>query len=288
MRTHSTRGTATWRVAALCLAGTTALALTSCTAGGGGSTDAPSAGAAQQQTPHAQPQTDRVTQANFADTIAASQKTITSMHMDVTYSGAMFEDTGMSGAPVSIDINLAGATPLMHTTGSMLGSELDMILVDGEMYLGMGASGDGKYLHMSAADLAADQEFSGMADSFKANTDLGAQAKGFAAGITSFKETGTDVVDGKDVTLYTMTADPSKITGDAAGIDPTMLAQVGDLTVVYALDKDNVPLKVDVTMDITGKTMNVTSVASKINEPVTITAPPADQVVEYADMMAAG
>lgn len=283
MRTPTITRAAARRLTALCVAGMTALALSGCGSDDTGSGSETPAAAGESAAPSATPTAPaELTQETFVEAISASEKTMTSAHMEMTYSGDAFAAAGMADAPIVADVNIAAEKPEMHMTMSTQGMNIDMILVGGEAFISMGDLTEGKYLYMTEAELAADPDFSGMADSIKA--DLGSQVEGLADGITSFEKSGTDVVDGTDVTLYTLQVDPTKITAEAADLEPEMLKQVGDMTVVYALDGDNFPRKADMTMTIAGQPVTVSTLISKVNEPVAITAPAADQTIAYSEM----
>jgi hypothetical protein len=207
------------------------------------------------------------------------------MHMELTYGGELAESAGLASAPTVADVAQNGEQSDLHMTMSASGVDMEIIAVGGEFYLGMGELTQGKFVHMSGDEAAQDPNFASMLAGLK-TIDFAAQAEGFASAITAFEKTGTDVVNGTDVTVYTMTVDPATLTGEASLVDPSVASQIGAMTVVYALDAQNVPLKSDITMDVAGQAMTISTVISKVNEPVTIAAPPADQTIPYADMMA--
>ncbi|QAY63778.1 hypothetical protein ET495_11600 [Xylanimonas allomyrinae] len=264
----------TGRLGTLCLAAATALTLASCAPGQAGGQDPPAA-----------TQSATLSQENFVGAVVASVEGMTSMHQEMTFAGNVFDSAGFGETPISADINLAGKTPEMHMTMSTAGGKTEVIMTGGEVFISLGDLSGGKYLHMTKAELAGDDGFSRMLEGAGAD-DLAAQVEGYMAGVTSFESTGTDVVDGTDVTLYTMTVDPSKVNHGALGLEESALSSAGEMTVVYALDKDNLPRRVAVTMAPSGegKTMTVTSVISKVNEPVTIQAPAPEETVPYSTM----
>lgn len=252
------------RLAALGVAALTAASLTACASDAAGEA-APSAGSGQVAT--------SVTQANFAEAITAGQESLTSMRMEMEFSGSAA--AMMGGMSMVADVDLTADTPTLSTSMTIEGMDVEMIYIDGSAYISLGALTGGQFLAFSAEDLAGHPEFADLADQFE--TDLGAQAAALAPAITAFEEAGTDTIYGTDVTLFILTLDSARL-GEAAGI-PAGTPAGGEMTVTYALDANNVPRRIDLTMEVDGQQLTITTRITNINAPVTITAPEPDQIL---------
>jgi hypothetical protein len=166
---------------------------------------------------------------------------------------------------------------------SMMGMDFDMRMVDETMYMNMGEMSQGKFIAMPLDELAKDPNFSGTLESMK-SMDVAGQAAEMKDAVTSFEHTGTETVDGVEVDVYTMKIDPAKLKGGAAGVDAATAEQVGEMTVVYKIDSEGLPLEADIAMDIQGQEMTMDTTFSKWGEPVTVEAPPEDEVMPYSEV----
>ncbi|MFC8800833.1 hypothetical protein ACFT2C_24140 [Promicromonospora sp. NPDC057138] len=237
--------------------------------------------AEEQATPGAKKSSAEVTQATFVDLVGASQESATTMHMETTYSGAAAEAAGITGVTMPTDVDVSDPeSPRMSMSMNAEGTELSMIVVDGTYYLSMGELTEGKYIKASLDEMM-DDPMMGSFQSMSGSADPKAQLEGFGDAIVSFEASGSDTVDGTDVDLYTLVLDPTKVTGpQIEQLDPEMVEALGGMTVVYALDETDRPLRVEVTMVIEGKSLVSTSVFSRWGEDLDIEAPPADQIFE--------
>jgi hypothetical protein len=237
--------------------------------------------AEQQATPGAEKSSAEVTQATFVELVGASQESATTMHMETTYSGAAAEAAGITGVTMPIDLDLSDPeSPRMAMSMNAEGMELSMIVVDETYYLSMGELTEGKYIKASLEEMM-DDPMMGSFQSMSGSADPKAQLEGFRDAIVSFEASGSDTVDGTDVDLYTLVLDPAKVTGpQIEQLDPKMVEALGEMTVVYALDETDRPLRVEVTMMIDGKALVSTSEFSRWGEDLDIEAPSADQIFE--------
>ena len=98
------------------------------------------------------------------------------------------------------------------------------------------------------------------------------------AGASALQDKGNDSVDGVPAEHYTMKIDPTKPSG-SAGID-SLLHALGSspVTVEVWVDAQTRPVKLVIDIALGSASFPVTVVVSRFDAPVTITAPPAEQV----------
>jgi len=263
-------------------AGTLAAALTAC------SSDEPSG---TPEATDAAPAEAEIQPAGSFDELTAlmeaAQDKATSGHMEMSYSGEAAEAVGLADSTAKADFAVGDSDDLSDMTMQMsmgvMGMEFDMRMVDGTMYMNMGEMSEGKFLAMPLDEMADDPNFSSTLESMK-TMDLAAQAEEVKSAVTSFEHTGTETIDGVEVDIYTMTLDPSKLEGAAAGVDPTAAEQVGEMTMVYKVTSEGLPLEADTTMEIEGQELKIDTDFSKWGEPVTVEAPPEDEVTPYSEV----
>jgi hypothetical protein len=220
----------------------------------------------------------------LAAQMQAAQEEASTSHLELTYAGELADAAGMSGSTTSADLSY-GATleeSSMHMSMAVMGTDMDIILVDGTIYLAMGEMTQGKYLSLSMDEMAEDPAMAGTFDSME-SMDAAAQAEAMADAVTSFEHTGTERVGDVETEVYTVTLDPTKIEDGAAGVDASTAAQVGEMTVVYKVAPEGLPVQADITMEVSGQEMVVESTFSKWGDPVDITAPADDEVVPYTE-----
>lgn len=265
---------------ALASAGLVALALSAC-----GSDDpaAPAAGepAGEEQAAEV---TTVSTMTDLAEQMQVAQEKASTAHMEMTYSGELAEAAGMTDSATTADV-VFGSTfedTAMQMTMAVMGMDMDMVMVDGTIYLSMGEMTQGKYLSMTAEDMAADPALAGTMDSME-SMDAAAQAEAMAEAVTSFEHTGTETVDGVETDVYTATIDPSKMKEGTAGIDPSTAGQLGEIVSVYKVDPEGLPVEADVSMEVEGQEMVVGTAFSKWGEPVDVKAPADEDVIPYSE-----
>ncbi|MFC8598606.1 hypothetical protein [Isoptericola sp. NPDC057191] len=265
---------------ALASAGLVALALSAC-----GSEEpaasTPGAGGGQEQAAEVS------TAANLTDLseqMQTAQEKASTSHMEMTYGGELAESAGMTETTTTADISY-GKTfedTAMKMSMAVMGMDMDIVLVDGTIYLSMGELTQGKYLSLTAEEMAKDPNMAGTFESME-SMDAAAQAEAMADAVTSFEHTGTEQVGDVEADVYTMTVDPSKLDDGAAGVDAEMADQVDDMTVVYKVAPDGLPIQGDITMEIGGQGMVVSTAFSKWGEPVDVKAPAKGKVVPYSE-----
>lgn len=184
--------------------------------------------------------TTTLTAGDFSDTVSGSMEAVTSLHMEGVTSSPA-GDAAMSG-----DISYVDGTVAMRVTTE----GVEVIVMDGVTYLGMG----GQFQVMT------DDAFS--VDALLESADLSAAVQEMADSISGFEVVGSEEIDGTTATHYQF--------------DMTTDGVAEPVTVHYWLDEENRPIQTRTTVgDVT-----VVSTFSRFGEPVTITAPPADQIVD--------
>ncbi|MFN8194137.1 MAG: LppX_LprAFG lipoprotein [Nocardioidaceae bacterium] len=180
-----------------------------------------------------------------------------------------------------VDYTTTPPSMAMKMTMPMLGDEpIDIRLVDGKVYMNMGAMSQGKFI---AADLDDPNsplgDLSSMTDSF----DPVSSFEKFKDGIDKVVFVGDETLDGDDVSHFTATLDSSKISDALAGLNAG--AGTADLpkTLEYDLwtDSDNRVRKVSMEM---GDLATLEMTTSNWGEDVTIEAPPSDQITDMASL----
>lgn len=268
------------KTVALASAGLVALALSAC---GSEEPAAPAAGEQAAEEPAAKIATVS-TMTDLAGQMQAAQEEASSAHMELTYSGELAESAGMTESTTSADVAY-GPTfdeTTMQMSMAVMGMDMDIVLLDGTIYLSMGEMTQGKYLSMTAEDMAEDPALAGTIDSME-SMDAASQAEAMADAVTSFEHTGTETVDGVETQVYTATIDPSKVKDGTAGIDASTADQLGEISAVYKVDPRGLPVEAGITMEVEGQEMVVESTFSKWGEPVDVTAPAEDDVIPYSE-----
>jgi len=268
------------KTAALASAGLVALALSAC---GSEEPSAPAVGESAGEEQAAEIATVS-TMTDLAGQMQAAQEAASSAHMELTYSGELAEAAGMTESTTSADVAY-GPTfeeTTMQMSMAVMGMDMDIVLLDGTIYLAMGEMTQGKYLSMTADDMAADPALAGTVDSME-SMDAASQAEAMADAVASFEHTGTETVGGVETEVYTATIDPSKVKDGTAGIDASTAAQLGEISAVYKVDPKGLPVEADITMEVEGQEMVVESTFSKWGEPVDVTAPAEEDVIPYSE-----
>lgn len=156
------------------------------------------------------------------------------------------------------------------TTTGTAEMPMRMIMVDGFMYINMGAMTEDKYLKVDPKD--PDSPLAEQFDSVTENTDPTVQLKQLEKAVTSVKKVGDGgKVDGVNTTKFKVVVDPTKLpdTEGAAGMPKT-------LEYFMWVGEDNLMRRMD--MDLEGATFRV--LWTKWGQPVTVKAPAKGEVVD--------
>ena len=153
--------------------------------------------------------------------------------------------------------------------------ELEMITVDGELYLAMpGVTPEGMYMQ-------AGEDLLGQAAAME-DIDVSTQWEAWEEGAEQVVFLGDEDVDGTEMGHYQVTVDPQAI-AEAGGEDAAAMTQaVGDEPVVYDVWLDDDNLMRQLSFELEGMTAEM--MMDNWGEPQEIEAPPADQVMDMGDL----
>lgn len=208
---------------------------------------------------------------SFAATLDAALNALTSAHLDVD-AGAL---GGTSTADVALKDGHATASDV-HLTES--GQQVELVTVGGTSWAKLPGN-SAKPWHVVSANstdavvrsLATGVNVASVASSLSV-------IAGFVRSSTGLTDLGPQQVDGVATTHYTMRLDPTKKTGNAQ-LDG-LLSSLGStkIPVDLWLDAQHRPVKFVIHVSLAGTGFPVTVHVSKLDAPVSITAPPASQV----------
>lgn len=226
-----------------------------------GTTSAADGGAAQ---------TTALTADDFAERIAAAQKEKKSVQLAMT--------TTLAGQKVAVEgkVDLGGSTPAMDETMTIPGmSTMKVRAVDGIVYMNLGTLSKDKWIKVDPKDTSNPlaSQFSGMID----GADPTQQVEALKGAIASVKQSGSpETVDGVEAQKYVVTVDTAKLGGALKSqLGSTGASLPKTITYTYWVDGDDLVRKVDA--DVSGAKVDMTF--SHWGEPVTVTAPPAGDIL---------
>lgn len=240
-------------IAALLLASLTAAGCTS--SGSGSSTPTPSASAIS------------------ADTLAAKVRNglanITSAHLTL--------DTGALGSRATGDFTFAnGNTQASHLTVATGSQQVEVITVGSSSYAKL--PGEGKPWTRVSAD-SSNGLVRNLATTLPLVEAVGSlsQLAAIIAGASDVRDKGATTLNGAPAHRYTLTVSPS---APGSGQLHDLLSRLGNkpVPVQLWLDGKGRPLRVQLALDVAGQTFPLVVTIDKYNAPVTIKAPPTDQV----------
>jgi hypothetical protein len=251
-----------------------AIAVVGCSSGGGGHPSGNSATSTTSASPALPPATDA---AGLANLLQRGISSVSSMHLvlNVTTSSQTVNGEG--------DAKLAGGTLTALDLTEQLGSgdKRRLRIVDQASYAELGGTANpaGKpwllitrdSTNPTARNLAASLEAvrrSASLDHFSA----------FASAARSVTLAGKESVNGTPVDHYSIQVDVAKLPEGTPGRAPLLAAGITTLPIELYVDDQGRPVKA--TQDLTVQDQHTSTVIafSKFNEPVSITAPPPDQL----------
>jgi hypothetical protein len=246
-----------------------ALTLAACTSttSGSGKTHGPSGSAAS-------PTTSAALAALMESGI--SQVKSARIDLDVSISGQPLTGSGAekldSGKLVALDVTEhlpAGA------------GDIRIIVVNGDTYAKLPAAlnSTGKpYLRVTSdSSNPVIQQLSSSMDSALASASLGSVAD-FARAAKSFRFVGPATVRGVATTHYSIVVEIDKLPDDLPGKKELLDGGVKSLPLELFIDKQGRPIQVTENADLQGQKIQTKVGVRAYDEPVTITAPPADQI----------
>lgn len=190
------------------------------------------------------------------------------MTMDLEAEGQQIEAEGA--------VDISGESPAMQLTMSMpqMG-EVEMITIDGEVYLAMpGATPEGMYIQDSGDSL-------GQAEAME-ELDITSQWDAWEQGAEQVLFLGDEDVDGTELGHYQITVDP-QAAAEAMGEDAAAITEaIGEESIVYDVWLDDDNLMRQLSFDLGGAVAEMSM--DNWGEPQEITAPEADQIMDIGDM----
>jgi hypothetical protein len=194
--------------------------------------------------------------------------------LDVTIAGEALTGSGSeklsNGRLVALDV-----------TEQLPQGGLRLIVVNGKTYVKLPSSlnAHGKpYLLVSKnSKNPVVRALAGSLDSALSSASLGT-AGTFAEAAKTFKLDGTTTLHGVSVTHYTIGVDVAKLPSDLPGRQELIAGGVQTIPLELYVDHQGRPIQVTEDFSAQGQQVRTTVVVTGYDQPVTITAPPADQV----------
>ena len=158
--------------------------------------------------------------------------------------------------------------------------DIRVVLVDGKTYVqlppGLNPT-DKPWLLISAT--STNPTVQQLAASLQSVTDTSSldQYTAFSQAAT-VRVVGQEQVDGAAATHYALTVDVTKLPNDTPGRADLLTAGLVQLPVDLWVDEQGRPVKVSEELTVQGQQITTVVTLSDFDEPVTVTAPPADQV----------
>jgi LppX_LprAFG lipoprotein len=219
---------------------------------------------------------------NFAAEVAAATETEQSTHVKakLTFKGQTMSMTGDVAASTKLEDLAAQLTMEASDEGTF-----EVRIVDGVLYIkGQGLSSDPAkpWLEFDMTDPS--NPLAGFYEQIVANVNPAQSAKMFEA-VTELENKGTEQVDGIDATRYEVTVDMDKAlelsgVADDLGVDPRQLGNQIPAEITYDvwLETDTA-LMVRMAMEMQGMQLDLHF--SDWGKPVSVEAPPSNQVIEF-------
>lgn len=276
-------------LAVLSLAALATFGVTAC--GNTATVDAPVADASTQTTTEPTETTSQqpapsaggqLTQDNFNQVVNDAMLAAKSVHLDMDMS-MMGQSTTMTGDMV---MDSDPSKMLMSIDMSAMGMAMQMVMADAKLYVNMGELSQNKWVDFTDSAAGADFEQS------MTQSDPRAQMDALKEALTEFKVSDAlETVNGVEAYRYDLTVDAAKVL--AASGDADALAAAGgslpeSIKQVMWVTPEGLLVKVEQSMslEVSGQTIDsVTTVNySDWGKAVTISAPPADQVISASEL----
>jgi hypothetical protein len=201
---------------------------------------------------------------------------ITSAHLELEVEAAGNKITGVGDETLSN--GRADAFDLTETIPSV--GDIRVLMVDGQTYVQLPAGlnpTDKPWLLISAdSSNPVVQQLATSLQSITSSSSLD-QYTAFTEAAT-VRLVGPEQVDGVDATHYALTVDVTKLPNDTPGRSDLLSAGLVRLPVDLWVDAKGRPVKVSEELTVQDQKVTTLVTLGDFDEPVTITAPPADQV----------
>lgn len=245
------------------------LVMASLVACGGGDSDSaesssssatPASEAAEEEPAEETAEGEEIVPAEFAQRLIAAAESTKTAHM-VMEIGAGAQTIKAEG-----DVDYAADPLSMSLVMNIpeMGDGIEMLLVDGSMYMKMPGLGEGKFLKSDISDPT--NPMGSLTDQM----DPMAQFKVFEEAVTSVRFIGSEDVSGEELGHYTMVLDGTKIPNQSGAAMPD------EVEYEIWIDGDDRPRQMSFEFAGTSMTMQI----SDFDKKVSIKAPKANQVME--------
>lgn len=203
---------------------------------------------------------DEIDPAEFAQRLITAAKNTKTAHTEMEIG------TGDQSITAEGDVDYQSDPLSMRLVMSIptMGDGIEMLIVDGAMYMKMPGLSDGKYIKTDMDDPT--NPMSQMTDQL----DPMAQFEAFEDAVTSVTFVGDEDVDGETLARYTLLLDSSKLPNQQGTTMPD------EVEYDVWLDGDDRPRKM--AFDMSGTTLDMT--ISDFDKKVTIKAPKDNQIME--------
>lgn len=257
-----------------------ALLVTLAACSGGSGTDTKSEATADAAAAAKSETSADLTKDNFVDRLSAAQKKAGSAQIEMN-AAAMGTKAVMKG---SIDVGDTVEESKTQMTMDLGMMKMDVRLVDGVMYLGLGELTGGKFVKVDLNDPNDElgKQYGGLTDQL----DPEAQLKQFETAMTSFKNEGDGgKIDGVETTKLALTVDTDKII-KSQGEDASKLGagMPKELTYTIYVGSDDLMRRMVVGVGGSDSTINWT----KWGEPVKVEVPAKSEITDSSVLKGLG
>jgi hypothetical protein len=216
--------------------------------------------------------------AGLGQLMQSAVEKITSAHitLDINAAGQALTGSGdeqlTGGKLVALDIteNLPGGAGAIR-----------IILVDGKTYAklpaSMNSSGKPYLLVTKDSTNPVIQQLAGSLDSALSSASLGS-VSAFILAAKSVTPKGTESIDGVSTTHYSVVVDISKLPSSLPGKDALVSSGLATIPLELYIDSEGRPIQVTEDFEVQGQSVSTKVTVTDYNKPVSIEAPPANQI----------
>jgi len=243
----------------------------------------PTTPTASQTTPESEPTSDgetasgsALTKQDFVDRVSAAQLEAQTAHIaaDISAAGQLIALEG----DVRIGDTLADYAADVSMSGSVVGQNLHMVVVDKVLYLNLGETTANKFAKIDLGNIRS--PMGQMMSQFLSSADPSKSLEAMSKGVTGFKAVGEQNIDGVHTTQYRVEVDTRAML-TAQGMGQLAGASAGQLPRRLSYDMwigdDDLLRRTSLSV---GSAMELTMDISAWGEPVDIAAPPPSQVAK--------
>ena len=202
-----------------------------------------------------------------------------SMHVKATIDAGPQQITMSADQVISKDLAKQGMS--MHYSGTGE-DEMSLRLVDGIIFANLGETSDDKFVRIDPehATSPMGQAFAPMMEELDVTKSIGQ----FEDAITEIGQDGdTQTIDGVETTPYQVTIDVDRAKASGALDEDSQLRPGATVEYTFYLDADDLLRRMESSIDSATVRMDITG----YGEPVDISAPPANQVIDESEFQGA-